>query len=432
MMPQAQRGENNHDKQQRQPKPQPLLRLPSSKPVVSLAFLTESETSSSTTTPSTTASSIEAGGQNSEANADNDLDSDGNHQAHENVQAAISDVKYDSDDSDDDDDDDMTFRCAQTVPQHQHFNQSTNTQPATNDNIVSSPLRTSTNISSFRSIPLLLACHQDGTLQLWNVQQQKRITFANMNIERAAQGLCVRRTSTSHQFLYQTRDGVVSIHSASDGQYTTIRTYHTHARTFCQASPCCNDPQLFALPHSNEHAAAIVDLRSQPPVAILEHDKRYGMLTSLAMSHKNEHIVACGMENGTVVYHDRRRQRSECSISETPVLALDLQYPHCVAATADTVAILKRDQCTFRTSAAGSSICRFRGRLFAVGGWDHRVRIFNCANRGLLMALLKDPTAITPASTASQSVTALDWSPDARETGLLATASTNANDILIW
>ena len=65
----------------------------------------------------------------------------------------------------------------------------------------------------------------------------------------------------------------------------------------------------------------------------------------------------------------------------------------------------------------GVSICRFRpdGRVFAVGGWDHRLRIFGRSS--------SKPLAILRGH--EESVTAMDWSDNAAVSGLLATG---AND----
>ena len=73
----------------------------------------------------------------------------------------------------------------------------------------------------------------------------------------------------------------------------------------------------------------------------------------------------------------------------------------------------------------GVSICRFQPgetRLFAVGGWDKRIRLFDRATG--------DPKAILRGY--SNSVDCLDWAPDADESGLLATSAVVENRIHIW
>ncbi len=63
----------------------------------------------------------------------------------------------------------------------------------------------------------------------------------------------------------------------------------------------------------------------------------------------------------------------------------------------------------------GVSICRFRpdGRIFAVGGWDHRLRLFSRTS--------SKPLAVLRGH--EESVTAIDWASNAALSGLLATGS---------
>ena len=81
--------------------------------------------------------------------------------------------------------------------------------------------------------------------------------------------------------------------------------------------------------------------------------------------------------------------------------------------------------CELGESSAGGkpgiSCCRFRndGRVFAVGGWDHRARIIS--RKGKMLAILKGHEA---------TVTSVDWSPVA-SSGLLATGSSDGR-IYLW
>lgn len=70
----------------------------------------------------------------------------------------------------------------------------------------------------------------------------------------------------------------------------------------------------------------------------------------------------------------------------------------------------------------GVAVCRFRpdGYIFAVGGWDRRLRIFD--SQGTALAILRGHT---------DSVHAMDWSNDAAITGLLATGSSDGR-VHIW
>ena len=71
----------------------------------------------------------------------------------------------------------------------------------------------------------------------------------------------------------------------------------------------------------------------------------------------------------------------------------------------------------------GVSICRFRpdGRVFAVGGWDYRLRIFGRTS--------SKPLAILRGH--EKSVTAMDWASNSAASGLLATGAGDGK-ICIW
>jgi len=71
----------------------------------------------------------------------------------------------------------------------------------------------------------------------------------------------------------------------------------------------------------------------------------------------------------------------------------------------------------------GVSVCRFRpdGRMYAVGGWDHRLRLFGRTS--------SKPLAILRGHEAS--VTAVDWADNAALSGLLATGAGDGR-ICVW
>jgi len=206
----------------------------------------------------------------------------------------------------------------------------------------------------------------------------------------------------------------------------------------------------------------------------------------------NRPMLACGLESGHVLWYDLAMAgTSPCEISEPhsllaldkdPVLTLDMvssKLPESssslgslvtiagLAGSSDDlatlpeseqgrVAILKAtlvaDQrawhCRLRARLAtcrilnssdsmptiagkpGVSICRFRpdGQLFAVAGWDKRVRIFDRT-----VSSIRDDHSVPRALLRghSTSVTAFDWAPDAVHSGLLATGG-NDGRINVW
>lgn len=325
----------------------------------------------------------------------------------------------------------------------------------------------------------LASCHANGECLLWDLNQQK---IEHALIEpRGGPGWMLRRLPDSH-FFYQTRDprGLVSIHSWEKAE-TPIASFATFSQTFCAATPCRNNSNLLALPSSDDSEATVRDWRMDPaskPVAVVSGcgnndnedaafvGRKHGMLTSLAFAESNHHhpILACGMESGTVFFHDLRLLSEPCSsqkLSDDPVLALDMACSEAggVVAVAGmagenltqrelpeeqqgTVAILKATPtpsgpmklrlrsrlATCRPQGPGKpgvSLCRFQpgeARLFAVGGWDRRVRILDrsSATQQPLRAILRGH---------EDSVNAIDW--DSSETGLLATGAADGK-IHVW
>ena len=75
----------------------------------------------------------------------------------------------------------------------------------------------------------------------------------------------------------------------------------------------------------------------------------------------------------------------------------------------------KTQTCSLAAGKIGVASCRFRpdGRMFAVGGWDHRLRIFGRTT--------SQPLAILHGH--EESVTAVDWAESAAVSGLLATGA---------
>jgi WD domain, G-beta repeat len=397
---------------------------------------------------------------------------------------------------------------------------------------------------------LVATCHANGDAWVWDVSFRKVIqSFTNnsTNTNRGP-GLTLRRCSdgpgNSH-VLYHTRDthGTVSLHdvqcartrgdfrkgSGSVPTSAVVAQIETGSETFCAAAPCVGNGNLVALPSSEEGHVVVRDWRVPPkdaPILAMHaflgmmpsslassptssSDRRVaGMLTSVALCNANathgRPILACGMENGSVCFHDLamlRKYQSDkidnsasspesccISLSKDPVLALDMA-PSVMSATkqsidhgshlteqhimrqgsvvavaglagdaADlldgvaeedrgTVALLKtsittagmatRLRARHSTCAVhersygkpGVNVCRFRpddGRVYCVGGWDRRVRIYQRAatNKGTspLLAILRAHEA---------SVTAVDWAPDAATSGLLATGAADGR-VYLW
>jgi WD40 repeat protein len=329
--------------------------------------------------------------------------------------------------------------------------------------------------SSFAALSdrLLASCHIGGESYLWDLGRQK-IIVADIASNRAGPGLAIRRTASDDRFLCHTRDpdGIVSVHSVDREDCPIVAQFETFSQTFCQAAPCMGDPNLLAVPCRQDKHAMVVDIRDRTPVTEIPIQS-HGMLTSLAMSTcsgTGRPIVACGMESGSIFFHDfastNQSLKVESKLSKDPILAMDLapstSETSSVVAIAGMagdaaeeqelpesqqgrVALLKAvhdptmpnwnvrvrariSTCSINDDALdgkpGISICRFQprdGRLWAVGGWDHRVRLFE-RSAGKPMAILRGHTT---------SVNALDWAPDSNRSGLLA-SSGGGDSIYVW
>jgi hypothetical protein len=378
----------------------------------------------------------------------------------------------------------------------------------------------------------IVSCHKEGEALLWDCARQTRIASVQRHTHhRQGGGLAVKRiddTSDDDEssdgnhdgfFLYQTRDpkGTVSVHSLgrlgasgemmkndSSSSSSVVREYETYSATFCQAAPCRGNSHLIALPSRQESTATVVDDRDRIPIyqttpAVNHH---HGMVTSLAISMTGSGgrpILACGMESGSVVFHDfvsGRSVKGDCKLTKDPVLALDLAPSEISSSPSSSstapsssssviavaglagdalevselpeeergrVALLKatipttissegsdspssaasswniqtrarlstcrvvdeHDTASASFGKPGVAICRFRpedARVFAVGGWDNRVRLFE-RSKGRPVGILRGH---------SGSVNALDWAPDAATSGLLATAGGEDGKISFW
>jgi WD40 repeat protein len=238
---------------------------------------------------------------------------------------------------------------------------------------------------------------------------------------------------------------------------------------------------MVALPGDDDTVAIVRDLRmsgESQPVARLygaTDPPKHGMVQSLAYctDASGQDILACGMESGHVFFHDLTMSstlssRGSCSVAlcRDPILSLDMvpssHHHDTVIAIAGmaanrsdlldlapedrgTVAFIKtvrlyndtleatvrvrRNTCTIddsvtATGKPGAAICRFRpdGRMFAVGGWDKRLRIFDSKGSVNPLAILRGH---------AESVYAMDWSLDSSVSGIMATGAPDGR-INVW
>lgn len=299
----------------------------------------------------------------------------------------------------------------------------------------------------------LASCHVDGEAHVWDLSTSRvKFSFGRNNGENS--GLAVKVVE-GKKLAYQTRDGTVSIHDLNSMK--ALVSWEQMSQSFCALAVCRNRNHILALPSEEKEVCTIRDLRcigDSVQFRVGGEKNRHGMLMSLAMS---DPIVACGMEDGNLLFHDWRMPTSVLStvkLSQYFILGLDL-----VPSLADnlvaiagmagnsedldglpsseqgTVAVVKCAMDSGKMHAAlrarvgtcslasggkaGVDVARFRpdGRLFSVGGWDKRVRLFDRRNASLL-GILKGH---------SGSVTTLDWANNS----ILASGDDNGM-IYIW
>mmetsp|Transcript_18520 Transcript_18520/g.27459 ORF Transcript_18520/g.27459 Transcript_18520/m.27459 type:complete len:378 (+) Transcript_18520:49-1182(+) len=281
---------------------------------------------------------------------------------------------------------------------------------------------------------LLASCHINGEAHVWDLSNNRIKTSFGRN-DGESSGLAVKLVD-GDKLAYQTRDGTVSIHDLNSMKQ--LCSWEQNSRSFCSLAVCRNKDCLLALPSKEKEVCTIRDLRCADSVQFRAGDERnhHGMLMSIAMC---DPIVALGMEDGNIFFHDWRMPTSvltNIKLSQYFILGLDLAPSLAGSMVAiagmagnsedlndlpsseqGTVAVVKctvdsgKLHATLRARVGtcslssggnpGVDVARFRpdGRIFSIGGWDKRIRLFDRRNASSL-GTLKGHT---------KSVTALDW-----------------------
>ena len=199
-------------------------------------------------------------------------------------------------------------------------------------------------------------------------------------------------------------------------------------------------PLLLAIPTEDAQALRLWDLRQRVPARTLaasEANGRAGMC--MCVRFVGETALVAGWEDGSLQLFDLRGTSPPSSrrLHTEPLLCVDVdpKGQHALTGAADCalcVVPLSRGTLappiaqlaipvTSESSGSGglSSLCvRPDGRIFAAGGWDHRVRLWQWRNQKPL-AVLKHHTA---------TVNVVHFSPCSR---WLASAS-NDRTIALW
>ena len=306
----------------------------------------------------------------------------------------------------------------------------------------------------------LVSCHANGDVLLWNLASRKPERAFTPN---RGPGLLLRRLDDG-SILYQSRDpeGTISLHDPDSAQQT--HSFPSYSTTFCAAAT--DGRHLVAAPCADYQRVQVRDWRVSSQVLLdmpATDQERQGMLTSLSLV---SNLLVCGMEGGAVAVYDLRKSSealtvkasTSIAVSKDPILALDSRVSESgsvwtVAGIAtnkttvndvetDSIAVLKasateQEELTCRVrlrlptsigdGKTGVNLCRFRpdGAIYAVAGWDQRLRIFHRKARKKEEA----PLAILKGHSAS--VTAIDWAGDSSKSGYLATGAEDGR-IFVW
>ena len=332
---------SNIDKmrQQRKHVLDPILNLPVTSPVSSLCFVSLNANHDQGLT-----NSVHNGHHENNDRIDGRIDGDGR------------DSHSDGGDSDSDSDDEEIMFRSSAILRGETVSQNSTTSPSN-----SSSLGSSSGTAAVTNLKgrLLVTCHHDGDLLLWDLNHQRPTSIttqqssttttntASCNNNRGP-GLAVRRTDNSSRFVYQTRDAksTVSLHTVDSTRTTPsiIRSYESFSEGFCQVAPCCGNEHLLAMPYgsvsserrgrNDDRSVMIVDHRAKDPAVIISilstqssrvscssnnNCNSHGMVTSLGLSvggkdseqqhsqeqqRSNRTILACGMESGTALFYD--------------------------------------------------------------------------------------------------------------------------------
>jgi len=231
----------------------------------------------------------------------------------------------------------------------------------------------------------LVTCHSNGDSRIWDLGLRTSIgAFAE---NRGSAGLAVRRT-VDNRVLYQTRDGVVSLHTPDDG--ALLHAVETRACTFCTVAPC-KSTRAAAMVMEDTTMAAVFDFRAeQQSHSIRTNDESTSgvqdMITSLTL---DGYKLYTGHDSGCVRLFDLRlsKRAVETNLYQHPVLSMDVSGSKLLCGTAGdeshaTTLHLLNDELKLKKSLdtnpkkPGTSIAQwYNNKTWAAGGWDYRLRI---------------------------------------------------------
>ena len=309
--------------------------------------------------------------------------------------------------------------------------------------------------------PLLLSASMDGEVRIWSVHTRRMFTSI---MAHPGKSVLTVSAIADRKVLSQGRDGFVRIWDVTSGALSgPLAELPSKSYNFCQAacsaavqltgpegSDCPAKPPLIAMASEDAMELTVWDLRQRTcamhfiPARREEHVKGEGKsgMCMCARFARDDTALLSGWEDGSLQVFDLRapgappRTRQRIHTESMLCLDMDAAGEHALTGAADRklcVTPIAPDGTPGEQSAqlpipittvsSGSgglqTVCmRPDGRVFAAGGWDHRVRVWQWRKLKPL-AVLKQHTG---------TVNAVTYSPCSR---WLASASADGT-IALW
>lgn len=278
-------------------------------------------------------------------------------------------------------------------------------------------------------LPLLLSAAADGNLRLWSLQTRRVIS--SVDAHAGSSVLAVQALSNS-RVLTQGRDGFVRLWDARGGFSAPVRQLSTQSYNFCQFACSAglvgwssssleateNDAAagadadalppdldsgapLLVLPSDDANELRMWDLRARAPVRTLSPATDVGKagMCMCARFARGDSLLLSGWEDGSLHVFDLRGTSPPRArrLHAEPLLSLDVDASGthalsgaadcklCItplgeagAATPPPIHQLSIPPTNEAAESGGISSVSVRpdGRIFAAGGWDRRVRLW--------------------------------------------------------
>jgi len=239
--------------------------------------------------------------------------------------------------------------------------------------------------------------------------------------------------------LSQGRNGLIKIWDIE--KLVSILTIRAETFSFCKCAVYepSESTSLIAFPKEDPHCIEIWDIRENKAVHHLKcdsNDSKLGMCMSLKIfqpKKTSDIIVASSYENGSIYFSNLKTGTIMMSskLHSQPALCFDIddEGAQGVSGSAGTNIVIfsldyEKESCSiakeFTVNHEGIATSKIRQdqKIFATGGWDHRIRIYNWKKLKPL-AILKGHT---------EGVFCLDFSP---LSNLMASGSKDKR-IAIW